>query len=170
MSSGAFAAFGSGTVIEPPLRITGEKWISLGRGVFIGAGSWLEAIEGEPESVRLEIGDGTSIAGNCVISAAASVRIGQAVLMARNVYISDHNHAFEDCSRPVIEQGFTDSKPVSVGEGAWLGENVAVLPGVQIGKGCVVGANAVVAEDLPDYSVAVGVPARVVRRLDRTEG
>jgi maltose O-acetyltransferase len=59
----------------------------------------------------------------------------------------------------------TEARPVRVGAGSWLGIGVAVLPGVTIGEGCVVGANAVVTSDLPDYSIAVGVPARILRNL-----
>ena len=99
-------------------------------------------------------------------SAAVSVRIGRQVLMARNVYVSDHNHAFDDGSRPVLAQGITEPRPVEIGDGAWLGQNVIVNPGVRIGRGAIVGANAVVLDDVPDRAVAVGVPARVVRMLD----
>jgi acetyltransferase-like isoleucine patch superfamily enzyme len=100
-----------------------------------------------------------------VLSAAVSVRLGRAVLLARNVYVADHGHAFEDTALPVLAQGFTEARPVEIGDGAWLGENVVVCPGVRIGRGAVVGANAVVLDDVPDYCVAVGAPARVVRQF-----
>ena len=90
---------------------------------------------------------------------------GKNVLLARNVYVADHQHAFADPTRAVIHQGITRIAPVEIADGAWLGENVVVGPGVRIGRGAVVGANAVVLEDVPDRSVAVGVPARVIRRL-----
>jgi acetyltransferase-like isoleucine patch superfamily enzyme len=101
----------------------------------------------------------------CVLSARRSLRVGRHVLVARNVYIADHMHRFEEIGTPVLEQGITRVEPVEVGDGAWLGENVVVGPGVRIGRGAVVGANAVVLDDVPDYSVSVGVPARVVRTL-----
>lgn len=157
----SFAAFGRGSVVEPPVRVAGERRIAIGSGVYIGAGSWLLALPGE--GVALEIGDGTSVSGALVVSAAASVRIGRRVLMARNVYVSDHGHRFEEPGVPVLAQGTSEPRPVEIGDGAWLGENVVVCPGVRIGRGAVVGANAVVLEDVPDWSVAVGVPARVVR-------
>jgi acetyltransferase-like isoleucine patch superfamily enzyme len=159
---GAFAEFGSHTVLKAPIRTSGERRIALGDHVFVGPGSWLQAV-GEEGEVALSIGSGTSIAGACVLSAAERVRIGERVLFASNVYVSDHHHAFEDPSRPVIEQGIIPPRPVEICDGAWLGENVVVGPGVRIGRGAVVGANAVVLEDVPDYSVAVGVPARVTR-------
>src|SRR5712691_6120366 len=159
--SGAFASFGRRTVIQLPVRLRGERRIALGSDVFIGAGSWLQALG----AGRLEVGDGTSIAGGCVLSAAVSIRLGRKVLVARNVYVSDHVHAFEDPELAVLDQGLARLEPVEIRDGAWLGENVVVCPGVTIGRGAVIGANAVVREDVPDCSVAVGVPARVVRRF-----
>jgi acetyltransferase-like isoleucine patch superfamily enzyme len=103
------------------------------------------------------------IAGSCVLSAVAHVRLGRKVLLARNVYISDHIHAYEDTTEAVLDQGVARVEPVDIGDGAWLGQNVVVCPGVSIGRGAVVGANAVVVDDIPDYCLAVGAPARVVR-------
>ena len=87
------------------------------------------------------------------------------MLLARGVYISDHSHRYDDTSRPILEQGIERIEPVEIGDGAWLGENVVICPGVRVGRGAVVGANAVVTEDVPDFSLAVGAPARVVRRF-----
>jgi acetyltransferase-like isoleucine patch superfamily enzyme len=161
----AFASFGRGSVLEPPIRLTGEARISVGDGVYVAAGSWLQVLDAQGDGVAIEIGDGTSIAGSCVLSAARSVRLGKKVLFARNVYIADHMHAFEDRAQAVLDQGITRIAPVEICDGAWLGQNVVVGPGVRIGRGAVIGANSVVLEDVPDYSVAVGAPARVVRRF-----
>ncbi|MGZ4171241.1 MAG: acyltransferase, partial [Solirubrobacteraceae bacterium] len=99
-------------------------------------------------------------------SAVHSLRIGRGVLTARGIYIADHTHEFTDPQTPVREQGLTQVAPVEIGDGAWLGENVVVRPGVRIGRGAVVGANSVVTADVPDGGVAVGAPARVVRVRD----
>jgi acetyltransferase-like isoleucine patch superfamily enzyme len=165
LAAPAFASFGRHTVLEPPVRLKGERRISLGSGVFIGRGSWLQVDDPDGDGVAIEIGDGTSIVGGCVISAVASVRLGNEVLLAKDVYVSDHMHAFEDPTRAVLAQGVNRVAPVEIGDGSWLGENVVVGPGVRIGRGAVIGANSVVLEDVPDYSVAVGAPARVVRRF-----
>ena len=159
---GAFASFGKHSVLQPPLRLSREHRIAIGSGVFVGSGSWLQVLEDGP-GVALEVGDGTSIAGNCVLSAAQSVRLGRQVLLARNVYISDHIHSYSDVARAVLEQGVEQVAGVVVDDGAWLGQNVVVCPGVRIGRGAVIGANSVVLEDVPDHSLAVGAPARVVR-------
>lgn len=168
----AFASFGAKSVVQLPVRLTGESHVEVGRDVFVGAGSWLQVIFDERERLgepRLAIGDGTSIAGSCVLSAAHSVTIGRRVLMARNVYVADHGHAFADAPTPVLDQGIRDVRPVEIGDGAWLGQNVFVGPGVRIGRGAVVGAGSVVLDDVPDYSVAVGAPARVVRSFGPLE-
>jgi lipopolysaccharide O-acetyltransferase len=170
-AGGAFASYGARSVIQPPVRLEGEEWIEIGTGVFIGPNCWLRAAPAEHPasgSTVLQVGDGTSIVGNCVLSAVASVRIGQRVLFARNVYVADHRHAYESRSAAVMDQGVTSVAPVEIGDGAWLGENVYVAPGVRIGTGAVVGANAVVLDDVPDWGVAVGIPARVIRTHGET--
>jgi lipopolysaccharide O-acetyltransferase len=165
---GAFAEFGARSVIEPPARIVGERRIAIGSGVYVGAGSWLQALAEEPGPPVLAVGSGTSIAGGCVLSAARSVRLEDRVLLARNIYISDHIHAYDDVNRAVLDQGITRIDPVLVCSGAWLGQNVVVCPGVRIGRGAVVGENSVVVEDVPDYALAVGAPARVVKQFGPT--
>jgi acetyltransferase-like isoleucine patch superfamily enzyme len=166
--AGAFESLGARSVLELPLRIDGERRMRIGSGVYVGSGCWLQAIDdpGSPgDGVAISIGDGTSISGNCVLSAAYSIEIGACALFARGVYIADHSHGYDDPTRPVLAQGITNVAPVVIGDGAWLGENVVVLPGVRIGRGAVVGANAVVTTDVADHAVVVGAPAREVRRF-----
>jgi lipopolysaccharide O-acetyltransferase len=163
--SGAFHSFGAKSVIAPPVRIQGEQSIDIGSGVYVGAGSWLQVIDLDSASPALTIGDGTKIAGSCVLSAAVDVTIGSRVLLARNVYIADHGHAFHDPARPVLDQGIRDLAAVCVGDGAWLGQNVVVMPGVTIGEGAVIGANAVVTHDVPPRTIVGGVPAKILRAL-----
>jgi acetyltransferase-like isoleucine patch superfamily enzyme len=168
--SGAFAEFGPHSVLDPPVDIRGARMIAVGAHVWVGPGSWLYAIPEAPtDEPVLVVGDGVNISGNCVLSAVASVRLGRDVLLARNVYISDHSHAYEDVTRPVRKQGLANVLPVTIGDGAWLGQGVVVCPGVSIGRGAVVGAGSVVRHDVPDYSVAVGAPARVVRSFGSRE-
>ena len=165
LAAGAFAELGRGTALETPIRLLGERRIAIGSDVFVGPGCWLQTIDEGGDAVALWIGDGSNIAGNCVISAMSHVRLGKKVLLARNVYISDHIHAYEDPTTPVLDQGVARVEPVDIEDGAWLGQNVVVCPGVRIGRGAVVGANAVVVDDVPDFSLAVGAPARVVREF-----
>lgn len=164
LAAPAFAEFGRRSVLQPPVRLAGEGRVALGSGVFVGPGSWLQVLDATGDSIAIRIGDRTSIAGQCVISAAGCVELGSDVLLARNVYIADHSHRFDD-DLPVLRQGIADVAAVVICDGAWLGQNVVVCPGVRIGRGAVVGANSVVRDDVPDRAVAVGAPARVVRHL-----
>jgi acetyltransferase-like isoleucine patch superfamily enzyme len=165
--SGAFAHFGRRTVLMHPVRLGGEDRISIGDGVYIGAGSWLQTLpDGSNNSVAIGIGDGVSIAGACVISAVRSVRLEEEVLLARNVYISDHIHRYTDTEKSILRQGVDKIQPVLIRRGAWLGQNVVVCPGVTIGRGSVVGANSVVTRDIPDYVVAAGSPARIIKQIE----
>jgi acetyltransferase-like isoleucine patch superfamily enzyme len=166
--AGAFESLGARSVLELPLRIDGERRMRIGSGVYIGSGCWLQVVDDANlpgNGVAISIGDGTSIAGNCVLSAASSIEVGAHALFARGVYVADHSHGYDDPARPVLDQGITNVAPVVIGDGAWLGENVVVLPGVRIGRGAVVGANAVVTTDVADHAVVVGAPAREVRRF-----
>ena len=83
------------------------------------------------------------------------------------LYISDHIHRYTHTNKPILSQGLDKIRPVLVKKGAWLGQNVVVCPGVTIGSGAVIGANSVVTRDIPDYSVAVGAPAQVVKTMER---
>lgn len=153
-----------------PVRLSGEQRIAVGDHVFIGSGSWLQSLRNGPDySVAISIGSRTSIAGACVISAIRSVSLEEDVLLARNVYISDHIHKYTQTDMPIISQGLDKISPVLIKRGAWLGQNVVVCPGVTIGKGAVVGANSVVTHDIPDYCVAAGAPARVVKTIQPAE-
>jgi acetyltransferase-like isoleucine patch superfamily enzyme len=150
-----------------PVRLSGERRIAIGDQVFIGPGSWFQALaDGDNERVAISIGRGTSISGACVISAVRMVFLEEDVLLARNVYISDHIHKYTQTTMPILAQGLDKMRPVLIKRGAWLGQNVVVCPGVTIGQGAVIGANSVVTQDIPAFSVAVGAPARIVKTFD----
>jgi acetyltransferase-like isoleucine patch superfamily enzyme len=129
----------------------------LGRWVHVGDGTSLRCHEG-----TLRIGDKVVFGRNNVVNAYLDVSIGAASIIADMVYVTDFDHVFADVERPIKDQGIVKS-PVRVGADVWLANKVSVVRGTVIGDGCVVAANAVVTRDLPPYSVAVGVPARVVR-------
>lgn len=165
--SRSFKQFGKNSVITPPLRISGEKYIKIGSNVFLGSNCWLQVINQEKymDGTAIQIGDRTSIVGSSIISAAKEIIIEEDVLIARNVYIADHMHQFEDKGIPVKEQGISRIKPVCIKAGAWLGQNVIIYPGVTVGKGSVIGANSVVTRDIPEFCTAAGLPARIIRNF-----
>lgn len=116
--------------------------------------------------------DGVEIGRGSTISCVNKVTIGRYVLTAPYVYIADHNHEYNDITTPVCKQGvrINDGDEVMIGEGTWIGINAVIVGNVHIGKNCVIGANSVVVNDIPDYCVAVGVPAKVVKRYSHDSG
>ena len=111
---------------------------------------------------RLVIGDRTSAEDGLHIAVANEVLIGADCLIASWVFITDHQHNFEEGAVP-RHAPLIVGDAVRVGSGCWLGERSVLLPGVQLGEGCVVGANAVVTQSFPAGSVVAGVPARCLR-------
>jgi acetyltransferase-like isoleucine patch superfamily enzyme len=149
-----------------------SRQIELGKGAYIGKNAWINI---NSTQARLRIGAGSVIGNDLTVTCGSVVEVGEGVLMSARIALLDQLHDYDAWLAPQISGGstepphfswaMTDARPVRIGSGTWLGIGVAVLPGVTIGMGCVVGANAVVTQDLPDYSIAVGVPARILRNL-----
>ena len=131
--------------------------IVLGRWVHVGDGTSLRCHEG-----TLSVGDKVVFGRNAVVNAYLDISIGATTIIADMVYITDFDHVFADADRPIKDQGITKS-PVAIGRDVWLGTKASVVRGTRVGDGCVVAANAVVTRDLEPYSIAAGVPARVLR-------
>ena len=106
------------------------------------------------------IGVNAKIYGTCVI--------GDRVMMGEDCTIITRNHKHDAVDIPMMQQGFETEKPVYIGNDVWIGDRVIILPGVHIGDGCVIGAGAVVTRDIPPYSVAAGVPAKVIKSRKTT--
>ena len=152
--------------IVSPLRIVGHKNIFLGHHTVVLDNAFLISwpLTGRESSV-LSIGDNSNIGYGSHIVATNEVRIGRNVEIAPYVYISDNNHGYQDINIPIQKQPIVQLEVVSIGDGSWIGRG-AVIQGCKIGKHCIIGANSVVRKDIPDYSVAVGAPAKVVKRFD----
>lgn len=150
-----------------PTTIYNENYISIGADTLIGPEVALSAgmVPGQVciSSPVVSIGDRCLIGRGSGIVGHFSITIGDDVWTGHHVYITDQNHGYEDVSRPISQQTQPE-RPVVIGNGSWLGHGTVVLPGVTIGRHAVIGANSVVTRDVPDFSVAVGSPARVVRR------
>lgn len=154
---------GKSVVIISPLKIFKKERVSIGDYTVIGYKAWLGATPSTGcKSCELVIGANCAIGNFNHIYATQSIKIGDSVLTADKVYISDNIHGYEDISRPVLSQKVVQKKPVEIGDGSWIGENVCII-GASVGKHCIIGANAVVTHDIPDYSIAVGSPAKVVK-------
>ena len=160
------ASFGANSYVESILRLQGAENISIGSRVVINANAWLASkpLTGLGES-ELKIDDYCFIGDYCHFWSTHSIRVEKKVIMANHVYIADNMHGYENIELPVIDQPIVQKRDVIIGEGSWLGENVCVI-GANVGKHCVIGANSVVTHDIPDYCVAVGAPARVIKRYN----
>lgn len=164
-----FKECGSQISLFEPIRIDGAKYITIGNRVSIQSNTWLYAeAQSENQDSVLSISEGCVLGYNNHITAIKSVRLGKNVLTANNVYISDNLHSFEDINTPIMNQPVYFKGSTEVGDGSWLGENVCII-GAKVGRNCVIGANSVVTKDIPDYSVAVGSPAKVIKKFDLIE-
>jgi len=152
--------------IDRPLKIDGGKNISIGKKVIIQYKTWLAALPltGE-QKCELIIKDGTIIGHFNHIYATKSIIIEENVLTADRVYISDNLHDYADPAVPIKNQKILQKNPVIIGAGSWIGENVCII-GASVGKNSVIGANSVVTKDIPDYCVAAGIPAKVIKRYN----
>ncbi len=164
-----FASMGEGSLIGfPPGAVFGERFIRIGAGTLIGPNVSLAAGMHPDEPLKVPGGIVLTIGDRCVIGRGVSI-IGRCrivieddVTMAPNIYITDHNHSYEDLTIPIGRQWPTE-EPVRIGAGSWLGTNVVVLPGADLGRHVTVAAGSVVRGVIPDYSVIAGAPAKVVR-------
>jgi acetyltransferase-like isoleucine patch superfamily enzyme len=165
----AFANLGRSAHLFAPYRIDGAAGIELGAGTTLQRDGWLYCVSQDGQPARLRIGAGCNLGYRNHITCVRDVEIGDHVLTANNVYIADNAHSFEDVTRPILQQPAQFKRAVRIGSGAWLGENVCVI-GASVGRNSVIGANAVVTHDIPDYCVAVGIPACVIRRFNPARG
>lgn len=136
-----FCYFGDNAEFRPGAYAICCSQIRIGKRVVVRPGSFLAAVD-----------DG-------------GITIEDDVLLGQGVHIYVNNHRFNDPHIPIIDQGHQASAPVVIKKGAWVGANSIVLPGVTIGENTVVGAGSVVTRSLPEKVVAIGSPAKVIRRI-----
>lgn len=156
-------------LVRLPMYVRGRSCITWGVGFTTGVGTRIDAL-GDSDKVQVRIGENVQLNDYVHIAAIERVTIGNDVLIASKVFISDHNHGTYSGPAPHSNPAITPasralvSAPVVIEDKVWLGEHVCVLPGVRIGQGSVVAAGAVVTHDLPAYVIAAGVPAKVIKR------
>lgn len=171
--SNKIASIGSNSNVQTGFELVGCEYIHIGDDFSGGRNLRLHCYDSfrkVPTGFvpRLEIGNNVTITDQCFISCANSVKIEDGCLFGSNVFVTDNfhgNNSYEQMQIPVNERPLDVKKGIVIGKNVWLGRNVCVMPGVTIGDGAVIGANAVVTKDIPAYSVAVGVPARIVRSV-----
>lgn len=153
-----FRVFYRNSVIYPGTKIFGAGNIKIGRDVAIRENCYLYA----PERGFINIGEDVFIGMFCVIDGTGGVSVGDGVAISYHTSIISASHKYDNIETFSGEQGFT-AKGIKIERNVWLGANVSVLDGVNIGEGAVIGAGSVVTSDIPKFAVAVGVPARVIK-------
>jgi len=160
---------GTGTYIGPPRRIEGQKYISFGDNSYIGKESWIGAYDYYPNSgqkfnPQIIIGNNVFIGSFSMITAVNKVIFEDGVETADFLYVSDHMHSVTpEEGVPISKRRLISRGYVKIGAYTGLGINVTILPGVTLGKYCIVGAQSVVTRSFPDYSMIMGNPAVLVK-------
>ncbi len=160
-------------IIRIPVYIRGRKYIDLGKGLTTGTNLRIDAFPnfiGNSNQV-LKIGDDVEINDYVHIAAVLNIEIGSHVLIASKVFITDHNHGNytgNEQSHPMERPRDRKlvAKPVKIEDNVWIGEYVTILPGVTVGRGSIIGTSSVVTRDIPPYTIAVGIPAKVIKRYN----
>lgn len=146
------------TIIQEDVYIDKYGKVFIGENTVVKRWSVINAME-----ANITIGNNCSINSFCHISGKGDIEIGNNVLIATHCVIISSNHIFDRTDIPIKEQGNTPKK-IIIEDDVWLGAGVKVLAGITIGKGSVIGAGSVVTKDIPAYSIAVGVPAKVIKQ------
>lgn len=165
--------YSNARIIRSPHYIRGKQFSRIGKGFTTGVGLRLDCFPINKQ-ICLEIGKNVQINDYVHIGAINSIKIGNNVLIASKVFITDHNHGyygFQDThTNPLITPQHRElsSSKVIIEDDVWIGEFVSILPGVTISKGAVIGAMSLVNKDVPPFSIAVGVPAKVIKKYNFT--
>ena len=168
-----FNSFGKDSIIKPILNSYNEQYISIGNNVNIGSFCRITVSTEfggykvkSKNKIRLKIGDYVDVGNNSFISANNSIEIGEHVIMAPYVFITDHDHGFKNVNKHLHEQPLTENGYTQIGNNVFIGTKSTILKNVKIGNHSVIGSNSVVTEDVPAYSVAAGNPAKIIKKYD----
>jgi acetyltransferase-like isoleucine patch superfamily enzyme len=158
-------AFARGPLHGNVLEMLLDRRLDIGAQAHFEPGVWLTSDTG-----RIVIGGGSLLNLGVMVAAVDRVEIGPHCMLANGCLITDGNHRFDDPDRPVPWQGFTTKGPTILEDNVWLGANVVVTSGVTIGRRSVIGANSVVTESIPPFSIAAGAPATVLKSVSYPAG
>lgn len=155
-----FDCFGNGTIIRKGVRIfkTDGAVLNIGSNYVVDEDAVLLLTKPFP---KLQIGDNVTIGKGSIISIKDSLKIGDFTLIGSYVQITDSNHSIRRDN--LIKYQRAKINPINIGQDVWIDSGARILPGIKIGNGAVIGANAVVTHDIPPFAIAVGVPARVIK-------
>lgn len=140
-----------------------KNGVELGKRCTIGKSGYIRCTTTLKElGVGLSVGDNVGIGSNSYLGCWGGVKIGKNTIIGERFTVHSDKHNFDDADVLIRHQG-VEKLPVEIGENCWIGSNVIVLGGVRIGKGCVIGAGTIVTKSVPDNSLAVGNPARIIK-------
>ena len=166
-----YARFGAESrIFKPLIHDKNRKHVSIGKNTIIGQHSRIQCYPDENSSIgHLIIGDDCRIGNRCSFLCGGDIKIGNGVLMASDVLVTSENHSIDPESPKWYMSQPLKCDDIEIRDGCWIGEKVCILPGVTIGKKSIVGAGSIVTKSIPDYSIAVGNPARVIKRYSFEE-
>ncbi len=163
-----YKEIGKSAFVYKPMLVEGKKYIQLGRNVFFRNGARIECIDrwlDNKYSPKLIIGENTSFEQDAHITTAGELKIGKNCTFSARTMITTINHEFDDLGNDILNQGIV-IKNVCIGENCFIGMDVKIFPGVTIGDNVIIGANSIVMSDVPSNSIAVGTPAKVIKKYD----
>lgn len=174
----AFHRIGKNVVLSRGFAVNNPECVSIGDNVFFHEYCWLSMLvmnsqrgsADVPQSPQLRFGNNCYVGRFATFACMQEISIGNSVMMADRVFVGDCFHGFRDRELPIMEQYLFSTGPVRIGDGSWIGTNVSIMPNVSIGSNCVIGANSVVTSDVPDFHIAAGSPARILRAVDAPRG
>lgn len=166
----SFKFFGSGSLLGINSTFINLNYITFGNNSSIGSNTTLSCYKEKKSNIKPEmiIGNGVSIGSDSHITCANRIIIGNNVLTGKRLLITDNAHGSSNKSTldiPPLKREIISNGPVIIKDNVWIGEKVSIMPNLEIGKGTIIAANSVVTKDIPAYSVAAGVPAKIIKQL-----
>ena len=177
-----FGNQGDNIKIELPRKIINPERIFMGSDIWIGPGSLLMAVKSYPGasmknpsylipmqhfSPKITIGNRVTATANLQISSVKEVTIEDDVMFASNIHINDNYHGYANANEPYKYQKIWRIAPIIIGKGCWIGQNVIILSGVELGEYAIIGANSVVTNSIPPRCIAFGAPAAVTMKWNQ---
>jgi len=163
------SSLGAGSYVYLPRRIINKDFIEIGKNCRVGKGVVLEPITSNGQqrfSPKIAFGNNVYIGRYCQMYSTDSIRIEDGCVLSEYVYLSDSAHGFKPNGGLIMEQDLESKGPIHIGENTFIGHGVSVMPGVSLGRNCIVGTRSVVTRSFPDFSMIAGSPAKIIKKFD----